>query len=1505
MSNSELSIEKIQKLFKFLKEFNRLKIKPQFKVDSFEKVLWFDEIPKEKECYSILHNTFENTKFDKWVEIEKPKIIPCPEPPEEIRNWLKEDSPNKNFTKEPELHTYIILESEGEDKKVFLEDSPEVEKAFRNYLESKWHPWSKENERVSLVLKLYEDLFKIYRKHQTQPEDYQVVLGIGLLLSKNKKGKDIKRHIVEIPLSIKFDSTQGKITIEPSEQIAELSLETDMLEQIEKPPNNDSIRSDLLNLSNDFWKEEGFYNCLQSWLNSYDSGGQFFRSNKSIISSHSSSTLTVSPAIILKKRNERTFIKFYNEIISHLENTKNINPSLINIFKSNENLKENSVGDYINSNHLAEKHYFPLVTNEEQDKIIIKTFTNDQVVVQGPPGTGKTHSIANLISHFLAKGKKILITSQTDRALKVLKDKLPKDIQKLCIEILGKDQSSLEDLKKSFSAINSEYQNRDSELNTKEIKKLEKEDDSLKGKIAKIKTRLVDIKNFESKKYEGLFGFYSGTPAYIATQIKQEEEKYGWIKKKFNINSSDKCPISNQEAKTLLFSIQKLKNTDDSILEEKLDFSNNILTINEFEKKLKKEFEVKQITEKNKNSIPSEGFNYYNSLKESDLNKLKEIMTSLSLKAESLLNRDEKWIEQALKDCLSDRDREWRYLHKSTHDTLDKNEKIFLEAENIKEIKFKHPLNDLYLTSDLHLTKLLKDFFNRYKPNDKINWGFYGLFSSKIIRNLRRIKIDKKNISSYEEVKKLDSYVKAKRAFEKINNYWESQGINTLKTQNRSFMRNYHIFKDFCEPLEECLSVHKFVESIKQILSSYDIPQFQWSVNSIKEEIKKIDFTQAEITLKRLKLDFQKLIRFLENYKTQKNGMANKIVVLYKNRAKKEHNILNKEYEQILNEMSDFKDKQKIYDRICEIRKKLNNDNFYKKLDKYINHFMEKNLYSFEEAWAWGRADQWLKEQANENFLKELNQKKENLIKKQRKNMEGLTAKKAWSFCLSGITNEELSSLKGWIQSVNKIGKGTGKSAPRHRRVAKKRMEECKTAIPAWIMPLYRVVENINPTQSLFDIAIIDEASQTGPDGFLLNYIAKKVIVVGDKEQISPENIGLKEEDVEILKKKYLSDIKFSEYIGRDYSYYDYCEILFTQSHIQLREHFRCMPEIIKFSNDISYSGTPLIPLRQYGSSRLEPLKSTYVDEAISKLGSGRDPQNEKEAKALISQIKNCIKNPKYEDKTFGVIVLQGKAQIKVIEEALNEIDKKEIETRKIRVGNAYKFQGDERDVIFLSMAISKDWHYSALTKETYKRQYNVAVSRAKDQVWLFHSIELNDLSNNEDYRKKLLKHFKSDAKKITVYSQDELNDLYKTIKETKNKSSDNAPYFRGNQFGSWFETRVFHKIASKGYNVIHQYKVSKYSIDMIIIGSKGRLAIECDGDYWHSGEEKEQQDRERQENLQRCGWTFWRLLESLFNRDEEEAMKPLWKLLDEMEIYPSGYNQKLDKIEEETMLSK
>ena len=80
---------------------------------------------------------------------------------------------------------------------------------------------------------------------------------------------------------------------------------------------------------------------------------------------------------------------------------------------------------------------FPLPTNDEQNRVIELLRTETGVVAQGPPGTGKTHTIANLVSALLARGQRVLVTSQKDQALKVLREKIPPELRRLCVLLAG------------------------------------------------------------------------------------------------------------------------------------------------------------------------------------------------------------------------------------------------------------------------------------------------------------------------------------------------------------------------------------------------------------------------------------------------------------------------------------------------------------------------------------------------------------------------------------------------------------------------------------------------------------------------------------------------------------------------------------------------------------------------------------------------------------------------------------------------------------------------------------------------------------------------------------------------------------------------------------------------------------------------------------------------------------------------------------------------------------
>ncbi len=109
----------------------------------------------------------------------------------------------------------------------------------------------------------------------------------------------------------------------------------------------------------------------------------------------------------------------------------------------------------------------------------------------------------------------------------------------------------------------------------------------------------------------------------------------------------------------------------------------------------------------------------------------------------------------------------------------------------------------------------------------------------------------------------------------------------------------------------------------------------------------------------------------------------------------------------------------------------------------------------------------------------------------------------------------------------------------------------------------------------------------------------------------------------------------------------------------------------------------------------------------------------------------------------MGVISLLGEKQAKYISELISQrLDETEIAERRIICGDAYAFQGDERDVMFLSLVIASNAQFAALpvNVDSHRQRFNVATSRARDQVFLFHSVRLDVIKNPECVRYRLLR---------------------------------------------------------------------------------------------------------------------------------------------------------------------
>jgi hypothetical protein len=137
--------------------------------------------------------------------------------------------------------------------------------------------------------------------------------------------------------------------------------------------------------------------------------------------------------------------------------------------------------------------YFPLPYNQEQETIVEMLERAPGVSVQGPPGTGKTHTIANIICHYLATGRKVLVTSKGEHALSVLQGKIPEEVRPLTVALLSGDKEGMRQFQASIEAIIHKL----SQLNTRgtedEIERCRQQIDAAHADVAGIDKRVDDI----------------------------------------------------------------------------------------------------------------------------------------------------------------------------------------------------------------------------------------------------------------------------------------------------------------------------------------------------------------------------------------------------------------------------------------------------------------------------------------------------------------------------------------------------------------------------------------------------------------------------------------------------------------------------------------------------------------------------------------------------------------------------------------------------------------------------------------------------------------------------------------------------------------------------------------------------------------------------------------------------------------------------------------------------
>ena len=122
--------------------------------------------------------------------MHRPRLISPPDPHERLRPWLREREINDSSIELPELRDEISVpvEDPGEElepgdrfERLAIHDHPEIRELWETYVQDRWWSWAEADRRAQAVHRVYTQLFSIYQDQQRLGEQYEVVLGLGLL----------------------------------------------------------------------------------------------------------------------------------------------------------------------------------------------------------------------------------------------------------------------------------------------------------------------------------------------------------------------------------------------------------------------------------------------------------------------------------------------------------------------------------------------------------------------------------------------------------------------------------------------------------------------------------------------------------------------------------------------------------------------------------------------------------------------------------------------------------------------------------------------------------------------------------------------------------------------------------------------------------------------------------------------------------------------------------------------------------------------------------------------------------------------------------------------------------------------------------------------------------------------------------------------------------------------------------------------------------------------------
>ena len=282
-------------------------------------------------------------------------------------------------------------------------------------------------------------------------------------------------------------------------------------------------------------------------------------------------------------------------------------------------------------------------------------------------------------------------------------------------------------------------------------------------------------------------------------------------------------------------------------------------------------------------------------------------------------------------------------------------------------------------------------------------------------------------------------------------------------------------------------------------------------------------------------------------------------------------------------------------------------------------------------------------------------------------------------------------------------------------------------AFPCWCVTTYAVSGSLPLKPGMFDVAIIDEASQCDIAGcFPILFRAKRAVIVGDDKQLPHLSFLEKAKEQSFLAQYGIPDKYQLMWRFRTNSMFDLADY-YSANSVMLDEHFRSLPPVIDFSNREFYGGRIRIMKKDVGNEKV--LETVVVPDGKVDSDATR---NLPEIEALVKRLYDIVVEDERQNPDNPVsigVISPFRAQVEQLKISISKVlSDHMMRKHQIEVGTAHTFQGDERDIILMSWAFAPNSFPQSLTFLQKPNLFNVAITRARNKVINFVSRDPKDI---------------------------------------------------------------------------------------------------------------------------------------------------------------------------------